>query len=644
MTMRWSFGWQAVVVTFLYMGSLITPVTSQPQTNLLLRSCSLLNTTNTRSFFNNLNQTFTEVRRQLSTDDTFFATGEQARSSEPVYVMAQCRRYMTTADCLACYDYATLAIRACAAADGARAVLDGCFLRYETTDFYDEATQPGNVGLCGNRTATRPTRFQTAVDGLLSNLTIATPRIKDLFAASSSNISGSNRSVYAIAQCVPTLAHNGCKDCLRVAYSNIRNCLPSIVDARALDTGCFMRYSNTPFFTNNETTIITPFLREGSSKKGAIIGGVVGGVGLLSTIVLVAILMWYCRSKRKTTPRGNSHGPNDQLQDPVKYSYSDLRKATKNFCDDHKLGEGGFGGVYKGTINNGNVVAVKKLLVSSAKADFEREVRVISNVHHRNLIRLLGCCSEGPELLLVLEYMENGSLVKFLYGERKGTLTWKQRCNIIFGIAKGLAYLHEQYHVTIIHRDINPSNILLDDDFQPKIADFGLAKLLPEDQTHISTRFAGTLGYTAPEYAIHGQLSEKADTYSFGIVVLEIISGKRCTDVLDMSPPDQYLLEHALNVYENHMPLQLIDETLDPNEYTEQEVKKMIEIALTCTQSPAERPTMSEVLVLLNDRSREQKPPSRLQFDVPNINIQVDQDIASSTSNADVSLTELTGR
>ncbi|KAJ9564747.1 hypothetical protein OSB04_000713 [Centaurea solstitialis] len=660
MTMRWFFGWETVVVFYLFMISLITPVTSQPQTNLLLRSCSLLNATNTRSFFNNLNQTFAEVRRQLSNNNTFFATGEQARSLEPVYVMAQCRHYMSTAECLACYDYATSTIRACAAADGARAVLDGCFLRYETTDFYDDATQPGNVGLCGNRTAIRPTRFQTAVDGLLSNLTTATPRIKDLFAASSSNITGSNRSVFAIAQCVPTLAHNGCKDCLRVAYSNIRNCLPNIVDARALDTGCFMRYSNAPFFNKNETTIITPFLEEGnSSKKGAIIGGVVGGVGLLSIIVVVAILMWHCRSKKKMTPRGNLAGSRPIAKFHM-LAIRDLRKATKNFCDDYKLGEGGFGDVYKGTIKNGNLVAVKKLLVSNAKADFEREVRVISNVHHRNLIRLLGCCSEGTELLLVLEYMENGSLANFLYGERKGTLTWKQRCSIIFGVAKGLAYLHEQYHVTIIHRDINPSNILLDNEFQPKIADFGLARLLPEDQTHISTRFAGTCksskkitqssfyttcsGYTAPEYAIHGQLSEKADTYSFGIVVLEIISGKRCTDIL--SPPDRYLLEHAMNVYENHTPLQLIDETLDPSEYTENEVNKMIEIALLCTMSPvSERPTMSEVLVHLNDRSREQRPPTRLRFDVPNLNSHVDdQDIASSVSNAGVSLTELTGR
>lgn len=137
--------------------------------------------------------------------------------------------------------------------------------RYDTRRFYDESTQPGNVGLCGNRTAIRPKRFQTALDGLLLNLTIATPRIKDLFAASSSNIARSNKSVYAIAQCAPTLAPNGCKECLQMAYSNIMNCLP-FVDGRALDTGCFMRYSSTPFFSKNKTTIIEPFLVQGKTS------------------------------------------------------------------------------------------------------------------------------------------------------------------------------------------------------------------------------------------------------------------------------------------------------------------------------------------------------------------------------------------
>nr|XP_043632199.1 putative receptor-like protein kinase At4g00960 [Erigeron canadensis] len=628
----------------------INPVSSQPQANLLITGCSQINATNLQNFFGNLNETFRDLRNKLSNNNSYFATSEQTRNSEPVYAMAQCRNYMSTRDCLSCFDSADTFIRTCAAANGARAVLDGCFLRYESNSFYDQTTLPGNVGLCGNRTSSRQSVFETAVDGLLSNLSIATPKINGFYAAVTAPVTGTNTSTstaYAIAQCAETVTRDGCKDCLAVAYANIKSCATDVTDGRAVDSGCFMRYSASAFFDGNKTTDITSFLRDGgSNNKGAIIGGVVGGVGALIILLVVALIL-YRRSKKKA-PAGGLYGATE-LQSPKDYSYSDLKKATKDFKEENKLGEGGFGDVYKGTVKDGNIVAVKRLAIGSntAKDNFESEVKVISNVHHRNLIRLLGCCSKGPELLLVLEYMANGSLEKFLYGEKRGTLNWKQRCDIIFGTARGLAYLHEQYHVTIIHRDIKPSNILLDNDFQPKIADFGLARLLPEDQTHISTRFAGTLGYTAPEYAIHGQLSEKVDTYSFGVVVLEIVSGKKCTDVPDESASEQYLLEHAWNLYESRMHLKLVDETLDPSEYNEEDIKKVIEIALMCTQSPVSvRPTMSEVVMLLSDRSRVQNPPSRQNVNLADIRIQVNNSTSTtlSMSNADATITELTGR
>ncbi|CAL4925501.1 unnamed protein product [Urochloa decumbens] len=180
-------------------------------------------------------------------------------------------------------------------------------------------------------------------------------------------------------------------------------------------------------------------------------------------------------------------------------------------------------------------------------------------------------------------------------GERRGTLNWKQRFNIIVGMARGLAYLHQEFHVCIIHRDIKSSNVLLDDDFQPKIADFGLARLLPDDHSHLSTKFAGTLGYTAPECAIHGQLSEKVDTCSFGVVVLEILSGRKSNDTR-LDPETQYLLEWAWKLYESENLLALVDESLDREEYKPDEVKRIMEIALLYTQSAvAARPTMPEV-------------------------------------------------
>jgi len=314
-------------------------------------------------------------------------------------------------------------------------------------------------------------------------------------------------------------------------------------------------------------------------------------------------------------------------------------------------GEGGFGDVYKGTLKNGKIVAVKKLAIgqsSRTKADFESEVKLISNVHHRNMIRLLGCCTKGPELLLVYEYMANSSLDRFLFGERRDSLNWKQRYDIILGTARGLAYLHEEFHVCIIHRDIKTANILLDDDFQAKIADFGLARLLPEDQSHLSTRFAGTLGYMAPEYEIHGQLSEKVDIYSFGVVVLEIICGRKSNEV-NNDPNGEYLLGRAWRLYENDKHQELVDETLDPNEYTTQEVKGIIEIALLCLQSsPAVRPSMSEVVVLLKSKGLvERQPPSKPAYvdtDQKKVRGDTSTSTASSTSNATASISQVTGR
>ncbi|RRT62928.1 hypothetical protein BHE74_00034673, partial [Ensete ventricosum] len=333
------------------------------------------------------------------------------------------------------------------------------------------------------------------------------------------------------------------------------------------------------------------------------------------------------------------------------FHYKDLKNATNNFSEKNKLGEGGFGDVYQGTLKNGKTVAVKRLAIaqtSRAKADFQSEVKLISNVHHRNLVRLLGCSSKGQDLLLVYEYMANSSLNKFIFGDRHGFLNWKQRFNIIVGMARGLAYLHQEFHVCIIHRDIKSSNVLLDDDFQPRIADFGLARLLPEDKSHLSTKFAGTLGYTAPEYAIHGQLSEKVDTYSFGVVVLEIISGRKSNDA-QLEPITQYLLEWAWKLYESGDLIDLVDKSLDPTEFSPEEMKRIVKIALLCTQSTVSaRPTMSEVVVLLlSEGDHDRIQPTRPTFIDATSRVHGDGSTStgsSSTSNATVSTSQFSAR
>ncbi|XP_050227850.1 cysteine-rich receptor-like protein kinase 44 [Mercurialis annua] len=618
--------------------------------NLLNQGCSIYNVSTPSNFNSNLNATFRDLRTQIN-GGKLFATAEQLSGADVVHAMIQCRDYMSTSECVSCFSAASTQIRNCSAVNGGRVVYDGCFLRYERNDFYGETTRDANREYCGNRTTkSPPTAFQAAVEGLLKDLQIATPKITNFFATSKREVTGANNvSVYATAQCVHTIDMAGCLACMQVAYANIQRCPPN-ADGRAIDSGCFMRYSATPFFADNQTLNLGPFLKtESSSSKAPLIGGVAGGVGLI--VLLIVLVVWFKVLRKKNAPRGDILGATE-LRGPVNYSYNDLKSATKNFTEENKLGEGGFGDVYKGTLKNGKIVAVKKLALSQsrrAQADFVSEVTLISNVHHRNLVRLLGCCSKGPELLLVYEYMANSSLDRFLFGNKQGSLTWKQRFEIILGTAQGLAYLHEEFHVCIIHRDIKPNNILLADDFQPKIADFGLARLLPDNQTHLSTKFAGTMGYTAPEYAIHGQLSEKVDTYSYGIVVLEIISGRKSSEML-VDPGSDYLLKSAWKLYANGMHQELVDKSLDPNEYEVEEVKRIVEIALMCTQSsPALRPTMSEVIILLKSKgSLQHRPPTRPPFLEPDERVVIHDDrstsTASSASNATASITQVSGR
>ncbi|KAJ6754708.1 PROMASTIGOTE SURFACE ANTIGEN PROTEIN PSA [Salix purpurea] len=199
------------------------------------------------------------------------------------------------------------------------------------------------------------------------------------------------------------------------------------------------------------------------------------------------------------------------------FTYRQIKAATNDFDPDNKLGEGGFGSVFKGVLSDGTVIAVKQLAAKSKQGnrEFVNEIGMISALQHPHLVRLYGCCIEGKQLLLVYEYMENNSLAHVLYGKKEDQrmLHWRTRQRICVGIAKGLAFLHEESALKIVHRDIKATNVLLDGDMNAKISDFGMAKLDEEDNTHITTRVAGTMGYMAPEYALYGYLTYKADVY-----------------------------------------------------------------------------------------------------------------------------------
>ncbi|KAK6123956.1 hypothetical protein DH2020_042301 [Rehmannia glutinosa] len=300
--------------------------------------------------------------------------------------------------------------------------------------------------------------------------------------------------------------------------------------------------------------------------------------------------------------KGTTAVPSRGTYGPLVSAISVKSAATNDFDAANKIGEGGFGSVYKGTLLDGTIIAVKQLSSKSKQGnrEFVNEIGMISALQHPNLVKLYGCCIEGRQLLLVYEYMENNSLARALFGPEEWQLEmdWPTRQKICVGIANGLTFLHEESTLKIVHRDIKADNVLLDKDLNPKIADFGLAKLDEEENTHISTRVAGTIGYMAPEYALWGYLSYKADVYSFGVVALEIVAGK---NNMKYRPSENFfcLLDWALVLQKGGSLMDLVDPRLGSN-FNKNEAEKMIRIALLCTSpSPALRPTMSEVVSML---------------------------------------------
>lgn len=284
------------------------------------------------------------------------------------------------------------------------------------------------------------------------------------------------------------------------------------------------------------------------------------------------------------------------------YTYKELGHATNDFSPANKIGEGGFGSVYKGKLKDGRIAAIKVLSAESRQGvkEFLTEIRVISDIMHENLVKLYGCCVEGNHRILVYNYLENNSLAQTLLGEGHSTIqfSWRTRSRICVGVARGLAFLHEEVRPYIVHRDIKASNILLDRDLTPKISDFGLAKLIPSNMTHVSTRVAGTIGYLAPEYAIRGQLTKKADVYSFGVLLVEIVSG-RCNTNTRLPIEEQYLLERTWDLYERGELVALVDTSLN-GDFDPEEACQFLKIGLLCTQdSPKLRPSMSTVVKML---------------------------------------------
>ncbi|KAL7218512.1 hypothetical protein ACSBR2_011719 [Camellia fascicularis] len=336
---------------------------------------------------------------------------------------------------------------------------------------------------------------------------------------------------------------------------------------------------------------------------------------LIGLLLLGVSLTCYLRKRKRKNSQLNREGnlmqnskqgytdksQNDDLELPL-FDLTVIANSTNNFSINNKLGEGGFGPVYKGMLEGGQEIAVKRLSKNSSQGldEFKNEVICIAKLQHRNLVKLLGCCIQGEEKMLIYEYMPNKSLDYFIFDQtQSGLLDWPKRFHIINGIARGLLYLHQDSRLRIIHRDLKTSNILLDIDMNPKISDFGMARSFRGNETEANTnKVVGTYGYMSPEYAVDGLFSIKSDVFSFGVLVLEILSGKKNRGFYH---PDHHLnlLGHAWRLYKEGRSLELIDEALWDLCYPT-EVLRSIHVGLLCVQqSPEDRPSMSSVVLML---------------------------------------------
>ncbi|KAH0654105.1 hypothetical protein KY289_031783 [Solanum tuberosum] len=333
-------------------------------------------------------------------------------------------------------------------------------------------------------------------------------------------------------------------------------------------------------------------------------------------LVILSMLIFHRRRKKalqlKKKGRSGCNGNykmdhsgycDEEFEIPM-FDLSTIMKATNNFSIDRKIGEGGFGPVYKGILE-GREIAVKRLSRTSTQGEgeFKNEVLYVARLQHRNLVKILGCCSDGEEKMLIYEYLTNGSLDSFIFDDTQSkVLDWPKRFHIINGIARGLMYLHQDSQLRIIHRDLKANNILLDKDMNPKISDFGLAKICEEDDVGAMTnRVVGTYGYLSPEYALYGKYSVKSDVFSFGILMLEIVSGKSnrksCHPDYNLN-----LLGHAWNLYKEGRSTELLDECLGDS-YSTYEVVRSIGVGLLCVQQcPEDRPNMSSAVLMLNNK------------------------------------------
>ncbi|CAM0884814.1 unnamed protein product [Alopecurus aequalis] len=580
------------------------------------------------SFPANLNLLAAALTANASSAPTGFAT-LSAGTASPAYAMALCRGDANASTCAACV---TAAFRGagvnCPNMTGVTTYEDDCVLRFAARQLLDFLkAEQWQVGELSSLTTTSDGRVPAVAVATFT--AAATAILAAVSGRASSNSTAARKyfatgevaldpRIYALAQCVPVLTPAQCSGCLGQLLKQIKSKLsksnPLWVSSRG--DWCDLRYQGQAML-QLQAPPSPPSETTGAEKKKKKTSAAGISVGVVCSIVLILSVLVFVRSRRRIKATTEHENPFKKISRAqcVIFDLPALEEATENFSQRNKLGEGGFGVVYKGILPDGQEIAVKKLLGTAGDGvnQLHNEVLLLAELQHKNLVRLHGFYSHRDDTLLVYEYIKNGSLDNFLSDTREGhILIWEQQYNIILGIAKGILYLHEDSSMRIIHRDLKPNNILLDDDMEPKIADFGLARLLREGHTHTMTSGAvGTPGYMAPEYVYHQRVSPKIDIFSYGVLVLQIVTRRRECWSNDINNVN--LLTEVWNHWKMGTISEMMDQTLD--EHSRNQQLRCLHVGLMCVQAdPGERPEISTIIFMLTRDNMEIQPPEEPAF------------------------------
>ncbi|KAG4998412.1 hypothetical protein JHK85_029851 [Glycine max] len=549
-------------------------------------------------------------------------------TADPVHGSFLCTRDTIPKQCQECVTQAAKLISSlCNNATEAIVWYQVCYVRYSDRRFFSTVEESPKLSFMNDQDYVGNVgRFNNIVWDMMNDLRSEAASASNKSADKSVNITD-NQKAYGYVRCLPYLSGENCSWCLSDAIAEIpTGCCRGKSGGTIIYPSCGVRYElyqfhkahirggsvSPPPLPNSSSS---PFSSSGKRKKKTLTIIVIV-VPIVVSLVLLA-LRCCCFLRRKETKNQHdilkeSFGNDSTTLETLRFELAKIEAATNRFAKENMIGKGGFGEVYRGILSDGKEIAVKRLTGSSRQGavEFRNEVQVIAKLQHRNLVRLQGFCLEDDEKILIYEYVPNKSLDYFLLDTKKRRLlSWSDRQKIIIGIARGILYLHEDSCLKIIHRDLKPSNVLLDSNMNPKISDFGMARIVVADQIEESTgRIVGTYGYMSPEYAMHGQFSVKSDVFSFGVMVLEIINGKRkgCSSVSDGIDD---IRRHAWTKWTEQTPLELLDSNIG-GPYSPEEVIKCTHIGLLCVQEdPNDRPTMATVVFYLNSPSINLPPP-----------------------------------